>query len=161
MILVFFYIFSFLSIFLRFLNTLTNWCSVAILAYVVEDVYMVAKLCVGLIQAWTTLEMILRISQIFKSNGSQHSYNRYEKWIKFGQYFVIVFSVLILIAYTIQDTIRSTKPHPEEWYVYKFYTGFACAYLFMFTLTLVINLLLFKEIQASKSATDGMGSFSF
>jgi len=152
MILVFFYIFAFLSVSLRLVNTLTNWCPGPLLAYVVEDTYLIAKLCVGMIQAWTTLEMILRIRQIFKSDGTQESYDRYDKRIKFGQYFFIIFTALVFVVYTTQDTIRSLQPHQENWYVYPVYAGMGYSYLAMFILTLVVNIFLFREIEASKKA---------
>ena len=56
-----FYVFSFLAISTRLAYILIQWSLTAKQSVLINDYYLISKLCVGFIQAWTTLEMTMRI----------------------------------------------------------------------------------------------------
>ena len=58
--LLFFYIFAFLAISLRIVNQVTTFRDDPIF-WLLSDVFIVTKLCVGLTQAWMIFEIALRI----------------------------------------------------------------------------------------------------
>ena len=99
-----FYIFAFIAIGCRFIYTIISWIPGWSPKHYTNDIQLVTKLGVGLIQSWIVFEIALRVRRTYKSNDyGQASAEAFEKWIRYGQYSVVVVSFSITSAIVIAD----------------------------------------------------------
>ena len=150
--LLFFYIFAFLSIFLRLILIIMAWSKFTSFGYYINDFYLVTKLSVGLIQSWMIFEIALRVRQTYIStNGTGEpaasSIESFEKRLRCGQYSTIALSVTIAFAILLADTVL--WPRDDE-LTTVYYYGFAFSYLSMFFLFAAVNILLLCVMRERK-----------
>ena len=98
--LLFFYIFTFTALTLRLFNFIFVFTELSI--EIILDISGVAKLCVGLIQAWMILEIALRLKQSVQVNFRRlNSVHTIERIIYIGKISVICLTSLGLTIFTI------------------------------------------------------------
>ena len=134
-----FYVYSFFAILFRLIYIIFEFSTYPLIYYL-NDQYLIAKLNVGLMQCWMILEIALRVRRTYKANNAGPlSIESFEKFTRYGQYSVIIISIVLVLANLIFDILNiKTRDKNDNW---KF-PLYAYSFLGMFFLMLSASILL-------------------
>ena len=82
-----------------------EWTKYVAFLTFINDLYLGAKISVGLIQSWMILEIALRIREIYKepSSVSTDRFETFEKWIQCAQYCNLTLAFAIVLIILVDD----------------------------------------------------------
>ena len=147
-----FYIFAFFAISFRLVYIFMDWTNFVVIFYFIQDSYLCTKLGLGLIQSWMVLEIALRVRQTYTANASEQARaEAFEKWVRCGQYSVILTSLIIVLISTTHDLCVMDKwrdPTGED----STFHVWAYLYLGMFFLMAAVNTVLICVMRERKKS---------
>ena len=142
--LLFFYIYALIALGLRLIYSIWGW-SVREGFQSVNNIYIVAKLCVRLMQTWMILEIALRVRNSIPRPRAPKSQARFEKWMKIGQYSVMAIASSGFAIFIVFDIISAHKAGNEYAFEKNFdlYSVFiSYSFLTLFAMMLSVNIYL-------------------
>ena len=121
--------------------------------------YIVAKLCVGLLQTWMILEIALRIAQSIPAYKSLCSSASFESWMLFGQYIIVSISSVSFAAFVIFEVVSAR--YEDNMYAFEHHYQqlgevFSYFYLIMFIMMASVNVLLVILIRVKERSLGGI-----
>ena len=109
-----------------------------------------AKLCVGFLQTWMILEITLRVRHSIPRPTGQMSQARFEKRMRFGQYFTISIASIGFIVFVTREIFSAHKE--GNYYAFEsnnkeFFSFLSYSFLALFILMASINILLVFQLR--------------
>ena len=157
--LLFFYIFALIAISLRLVFSIFSWSENNIFVQV-DDVYIAAKLCVGLLQTWMIFEIAIRIKHLLAMQRNlESSTPNVENWMRFGQCSTILLTLVGFVIYTSYVIISARKEGNDNipfWQnIAEADSIIAYSYLLLFIIMAAVNVLLVIQIRAKERSESG------
>ena len=108
--------------------------------------YVVAKLCVGLLQTWMILEIALQLRQSIPRKEFRVNCGNFQSWVQYGQYSIVSLTTIAFVLFVIIELISARaegndfafEPNIDETYAVVGYI-----FLVQFIMMASVNVVLF------------------